>query len=479
MSKNHFLFIIMGVILFMSLSTIRGSNRETVVVNPEKLFQRFEGWGTSLCWFGNVIGGWPDQKRNAIADLIFSRDNLGFNIARYNIGGGENPSCRWNKKGKQSHLRFGAAIPGYKAGKNQGYNWDADANQRWMLLAAKSRGANLFEAFSNSPPYWMTNSQCVSGAANAIDNNLNDSYYDAFADYLTEVVKHFRDTWGIIFRTLDPLNEPASDFWFAGHNQEGCHFDIDQQSLIITKTAASLAAKGLATEISASDENDLNQAIATFNGLDDNARKCIRQINVHSYNGWQRTELRDLAASHGKRLWMSEYGVGIGSHDHRAMDSSLQLAQIIHADLVDLGAGAWVYWQAVENEQGNGNWGLIHADFESPAQGYYLTKQYYAMANFSRFIRPGYRIIESGDRCTVAAMDPTGQKLVLVTYNTDTNDQEFVYDLSKFNMVEENVDIYTTSINQDLAHSMGAIRNKFLTVPLPARAIVTVVINIH
>jgi hypothetical protein len=44
------------------------------------------------------------------------------------------------------------------------WNWDADANQRWMLLAARDRGAHIFEAFSNSPPYWMTVSGRASGA---------------------------------------------------------------------------------------------------------------------------------------------------------------------------------------------------------------------------------------------------------------------------------------------------------------------------
>src|SRR5688572_23157678 len=52
----------------------------------------FEGWGTSLCWFANEIGRWPEADKAAIADAIFSVRGLGFTIARYNIGGGENPA---------------------------------------------------------------------------------------------------------------------------------------------------------------------------------------------------------------------------------------------------------------------------------------------------------------------------------------------------------------------------------------------------
>lgn len=43
------------------------------------------------------------------------------------------------------------------------WDWSQDANQRWVLLAARDRGACHFEAFSNSAPYWMTYSGRASG----------------------------------------------------------------------------------------------------------------------------------------------------------------------------------------------------------------------------------------------------------------------------------------------------------------------------
>ena len=50
--------------------------------------QAFEGWGTSLCWFANVAGGYPDPQRNYLADLLFDPEKgLGLQICRYNIGG--------------------------------------------------------------------------------------------------------------------------------------------------------------------------------------------------------------------------------------------------------------------------------------------------------------------------------------------------------------------------------------------------------
>ncbi|CAG8574507.1 9190_t:CDS:1, partial [Dentiscutata heterogama] len=42
----------------------------TVFVDPNDPWQVFEGWGTSLCWWANALGGFPDIKNQA-ADLVF------------------------------------------------------------------------------------------------------------------------------------------------------------------------------------------------------------------------------------------------------------------------------------------------------------------------------------------------------------------------------------------------------------------------
>ncbi|CAG8691651.1 7090_t:CDS:1, partial [Scutellospora calospora] len=38
---------------------------------PNDPWQLFEGWGTSLCWWANALGGFPDIVRNQAADLVF------------------------------------------------------------------------------------------------------------------------------------------------------------------------------------------------------------------------------------------------------------------------------------------------------------------------------------------------------------------------------------------------------------------------
>ena len=266
-----------------------GAKGQTASVDPQHPYQRFEGWGVSLCWTGKIVGGFPDAVRNEYADRMFDPvKGLGFNIARYNIGGGENPQLHF--------LGYRESIPGYEPAPGQ-WDWTADAGQRWLLDAAKARGANIFEAFANSPPYWMT----VTGR-DKTTNNLAPEHGQDFADYLVEVVDHFHRVSGITFRTLDPLNEPVAAWWTYGKRQEGCRFDPPAQACLIQAVGCGLERKGLPTQISASDENSIDTAINTFASFDPGVQSLIAQLNTHSYAGRQRAKLASMAVASRKRL---------------------------------------------------------------------------------------------------------------------------------------------------------------------------------
>ena len=411
-------------------------------VDPAAARQEFEGWGTSLAWWATVVGGWSDPARNAIADLLFSpTTGLGLNIVRYNIGGGDDPGHR--------HMRPGGDVPGYQAAGGT-WDWNADANQRWMLAAARGRGAAICEAFSNSPPYWMTRSGCAAGSADGGDN-LQDTFDDSFAAYLAEVVAHFATEWDVVFRTVAPFNEPSSSWWKSTNRQEGCHFSRESQNALIPKLAAHLAARGLTgTTISAADEYSIDETVDTFNAYDGDALQFVSQINTHSYGGARRADLRGLAATLGKKLWMSEWGTGAGPHDHEAIAPALTLAQQIVRDMNVLRPEAWVYWQAVENEAAN-NWGFIHADFTGANERYWPTKQYYGMAQFSTFVRPGFRIVGTDDVNTLAGYERASRRLVLVYVNGTDHDVETGFDLAAFGTTPGAAMVYRTSATENMA----------------------------
>ncbi|HEV2327810.1 MAG TPA: hypothetical protein VGY56_03365 [Verrucomicrobiae bacterium] len=68
----------------------------TATINPNsRLVKDFHGWGTSLCWWANVVGNYPN--RTNYMDLAFN--TLKLNIVRYNIGGGQNPTINYPSQG--------------------------------------------------------------------------------------------------------------------------------------------------------------------------------------------------------------------------------------------------------------------------------------------------------------------------------------------------------------------------------------------
>lgn len=441
----------------------------TVNIDPNTVYQTMEGWGASICWWGNQIGGWSADNKNKLLEKIISpNDGLGYSTFRYNIGGGENPSHK--------HMTPFRDMPGYQSSTGA-WNWNADANQRSVLNRLIERGKYfgynmILEAFSNSPPYWMTKSSCASGNTDG-SNNLKDDYYDDFAEYLTEVVKHFRDEWGITFQTLEPLNEPNVNWWKANGSQEGCCFTVSAQQKIIKEVGARLKSKGLTgTTISAPDENSIDTAVASIGGYDAATLSYISQINAHSYGGTKRIQLRDLAKSKGKKLWQSESGPLNFTGD--MMDSNIMLSQRIVKDLKEMQCVAWLDWQIIDG----GNWGSIYLN--NAAQSFTLTKKFYMHSNYSRFIRPGYTIIGADNAVTLAAISPDKKQLVIVVTNpSKTNTESFTFNLSKFANVKNVVDVYRTSPSLDLAKSTVSAASKNITDTLPAYSISTYVVSLE
>ncbi len=411
-----------------------------VKVDTTKPHQHFEGWGTSLCWWANHVGGWAEAKRNALVDnLVDASNGLGYNVFRYNIGGGDDPT--------HTHMGQFKNIPGFEPSSGT-FDWTADANQRAILQRIVTSGGSgvILEAFSNSPPYWMTSSGCASGATNGANNNLLDGSYNAFADYLTEVVKHYRDTWAITFRTLEPLNEPNATWWVANGGQEGCRFDGAHQPTILKAVAASLTAKGLTgTTVSASDENSIDDGYNIMHGYDATTLAGMSQMNVHTYSGSMRTNLRALATADGKRLWVSESGpLNQTLADDTA--AAVFMAGRIMTDLRDLQAEAWVDWQSGDP---SANWASY--TLNDAQQSFGFLRRYYMHAAFSRWIRPGATFVDVNNANMVAAVSPDGSQLAIVVLNSSTTASAgFTFDLTSLPTVGAATQVHRVSRNENL-----------------------------
>ncbi len=452
---------------------------------------KFEGWGTSLCWWANRIG-YSDTLAQQAAETFFSTDGLGLNIARFNIGGGDDPS--------HTHItRTDSNMPGYTKYNNGTvtYDWSADANQRNVLKRCIEAAGDdmIVEMFSNSPPYYMTNSGCSSGAKDSNNNNLRDDKYTDFAEYLAEVTAHYENDWGIHVQSITPMNEPYTNYWGAYSNkQEGCHFDQgSSMDKIYQELSKSLKKRGINDIIiSACDESVIDTAISSWNKLSDTTKAIIGRIDTHTYGGSQRAELKNTAINADRNLWMSEVDGGSTAGTNAGeMGAALWLADRITLDCNELNSSAWILWQVIDNHissvgmNGNkdkgmintqgGYWGLAVADHDN--NRIILTKKYYAMGQFSRYIRPGMTMLKCSGNC-MAALDTKNNKLVIVATNDGSSDKDMVFDLSGFDNAGTSAQAIRTS-NSENWKDIGRINvsGGALSVTLAKQSVTTFIID--
>ena len=442
-------------------------------VVPALVRQQFEGWGVSLCWWANMCGQWDDEKIDELVTWMVSPEGLNYNIFRYNIGGGDDPEnahCTPHHMGSGKGLR--AEMEGFKDFSGDVYHWDRDAAQRKIMLKIREKRPDaIFEAFSNSAPYYMTYSGCVAGHTDAGKDNLKPEYYEEFAHYLVDVCQHYKDEYGIEFRTLEPFNEPMTNYWSAGGGQEGCHFSVNAQIAFLKVLQPILQASGLNTVIASSDETDVAQSVKDFTAYQSaGALSMLGQWNAHTYQYSisSRTKLAMLAHQAGLPLWMSEVGAR----------GNMSLAQVLIDDMRYMQPIAWVDWQYME-ENGS-TWGAIGGSFSD--QTYYRMKKYYTRQQCSRFIKPGYSIVTSLNNQSLAALNAAGDTLVLVLLGGEGGKTVHDVNLKAFADVDGGISAWRTSDKDD--ENMTPVSDftltddRTLSVVLPAQTITTLLIPV-
>ncbi|KAA0929073.1 RICIN domain-containing protein [Streptomyces apricus] len=497
-----------------STAQVRTADTASVTVRPDPSYQQeeFEGWGTSLVWFANATGDYPKEIREKLAKLLFGDDGLALNIARYNIGGGNAPDV-------EDYLRAGGAVEGWwkaPAGTTRedtdwwdaddpaDWNEDADATQRWWVGRIKD-DIDHWETFSNSPPWFMTESGYVSGGFNATDDQLKAESVDDFAAYLAGATRRLEKAEGIEVDTIDPFNEPNTNYRSTrlgadgepvGGRQEGAHIGPELQQKVLRALAPALRKAKTKAGISAMDETNPSIFAQNWNTYPQEVRDLVGQLNVHTYGTGQRTTVRDLAKAADKPLWMSEvegdWGDGQSFTDMRP---GLGLAQHIVDDLRELEPRAWVFWQPVEDHDNmkpggesakGGNWGSIQLPFSCTSKDTLescpirTNTKFDTARNFTHYIKPGDRLIKTDDASSAAAVTRKGDGATVVHVNSTTEARTVTVDLSKFGKVARGATVTPVVTSADgKLDRRGAVRvsGSRATFTVPAQSVTSFLVK--
>ncbi|MEU1006021.1 RICIN domain-containing protein [Streptomyces tibetensis] len=484
------------------------ANAVTVRIDPSYRQQEFEGWGTSLVWFANITGRYPEPIRQKLADMLFGEDGLRLNIARYNIGGGNAPDVR------KDYMKTGATMDGFwKAPEGTTrqdtdwwnpddpghWDWSADPGQRWWVDRVKSK-VTRWEAFSNSPPWFQTVSGYVSGGFDANTDQIRADRVDDFATYLAKVTDQLEKKHRISFDTIAPLNEPNTNYWGTqigadgqptGGRQEGAHAGPELQQKVVLALQRALDKARTHATISAMDETNPTTFVRNWNAYDSSARAAVDQLNVHTYGTGMRTSARDSAKAAGKPFWMSEvegtWGTGT---DFTGMEPGLGIATRVVEDIRELEPSAWVLWQPVEDSipqaQAGKNWGSIHIPFNCTSEDTLescpikTNTKFHTLRNFTHHIRPGDHFVKVDDPSSVAAVRKSGRGATVVHVNNGTTPRAVTLDLTKFRRVARGATVTPVVTSHDGALVRGTpvkVENDSATVTVPAKSVTTLVVD--
>ncbi len=427
------------------------------MLEPSIRYQTVLGYGQGsmdqniVPWYERL----SEEERTRFLDRLYTLggDGLGLTICRTYICAGDAPG--------HSHFdrRPGGRLDpiGYEP-KDGEFLWERHEASLWLAQGAAARGAAMV-AFWNSPPWWLTVSGCTAGAGGG-GSNLLAGKEPRFARHMVDVVEHYRDAWGVPFEAICPINEPEANWWREGGGQDGCHFEADQAAVLIAALDAELRARGLDVRVQAH-EAAFGNGVDYLDALlaDGAAYDAMADFTCHQYivSDWALRSWRRRASLHQRPLWMSEWG----DWTSHGMDLALSVAGKLHEAHRVMGAEAWCLWEPAC---------LFHeADGRlEPNPGYYAFGQY------SRFARPGVRLIEATGATlkTTAYVDEASRTLVIVTVNPTEAAVPTTYDLSAFEGLSE-IRAWRTSETERLAELPPLQAASVLAVELPERSITT------
>lgn len=496
-----------------------------VTINLNRTAQTIDNIGASGCWFSEGIGrDWPVAKREKIAQLLFSRkldqngnpEGIGLSAWRFNIGAGT------TEQGDESGIKDFRKRTESFLNADGTYDWGKQAGYQFFLKKAQEYGVENLIAFSNTPPVQFTKNGLGFKTEKDYQSNLKEGAYDAYADFLAQVLKHF-DGQGLHFQYVSPVNEPQWDWShkFKEADQEGSPWKNEDIYKITRSLNQAMDKEKLDSKILVTEAGMLNYLYGGNTG----ASKQIQQFFVpgsplylgglshvpkiiagHSYFTESndsvlvatRKKLADTASRYGVDYWQSEYsmladGFREGATGKRtAMDCALFLSKVIYSDFTVGNAKAWQFWNAYEPGSAafDTRYYLIALDPKPDYKDgeFKMTKNLWALGHYSRFIRPGMqRVLSSADEqqqkdgvdktLLISSYTDKNNKLVVVAVNYGMKTIRLNLELKDAKKKYRKVVRYLTDSGDDHNMKASVLRSGLSDVEMPARSISTIVLE--
>ncbi|UQU67815.1 cellulose binding domain-containing protein [Couchioplanes caeruleus] len=347
--------------------------------------------------------------------------------------------------------RLGFSVLRIPVNDNQA-DWGRDLATAQRAVAL---GATVFASPWN-PPASMTETFTRGSQTNA--KRLKYSSYAAYAQHLNDFTTYMRNN-GVDLYAISVQNEPDyAQTWTWWTAAEIVQF--------LRANAGSISTRVIAPEsfqyIKSMSDPILNDATALAN---------VDIIGAHLYGTPYANFPYPLFQQKGagKELWMTEVYYPNSSDSGDSWPGALDVGEHMHHAMVDAGFQTYVWWYLRRS------YGPMREDGQ-------ISKRGAVMAQFSRFVRPGYVRIDAtanpASNVFVSAYRGS-DTVVIVAVNKNTSSVSQQFTLAG-TTASGSVAAWLTDASRNVApQSALAMANGSVTVTLPARSVTTLVTTVN
>ena len=405
-------------------------------VNTTEERQELTGIGGSFTEAtSSLLAKMSKEKRQEVIDAYFGPDGARYSLTRTHIGSCDFSSgnyCYDDVKGDTLLKHFSVDVD--------------EATLLPLIKDAQTASKDGFRIVASpwSAPWWMKdNGEYVGG-------HLLPEYQQVYANYLVKYLEAYKakgvDIWG-----MTPINEPYGN----GNNWESMYWDAKSESAFVRDymgPAFEKAGFG-AVQILGYDQNRIgipDWVDAMY--ADEATARYFGGLAVHWYEStfdWFPKELNyahekapgkhlietegcvDAEVPHWKDdawYWKCEatdWGWDWAPDNQKDLHPKYVPVFRYARDLIGClnnWVDGWIDWNMVLDRKGGPNWAnnwcLAPVIVDPESDEVYYTPMYYAMMHFSRFLRPGAKVLgvkcESKEVMATAVRNPDGKVAVVV-----------------------------------------------------------------
>jgi glucosylceramidase len=427
------------------------SATNTLVLHPEKTFQKVTGFGGAFTEASaSLLQQMSSEKRKELLSAYFSKEGANYSLTRTHIN-----SCDFSlSRYSYAEVENDTALKHFSIEPDK-------ADLIPMIQEAQEISPDGFKIIASpwtAPPWMKTNNDWNGG-------KLKKEYYSTWADYFTKYISAYQkegiDIWGI---TVE--NEPLGN----DSNWESMHYTPEEMGdFVKNHLGPKFEKEKLNQKILVYDQNrgkeleewadallkdkDLDQyvygtAVHWYTSTNDVMEESLNYTHaVAPTKSIIQTEgCIDSEIPHWKEdqwYWSKEatdWGYDWASEedekDHPKYVPVYRYARDMIGCLNNWVEG-WIDWNMILNRQGGPNlaknWCIAPIIVDVEEDKIYYTPLYYTMMHFSKFIRPEAQRIDftlsDDDLLTTAVRNEDGS-IVVVVLNMTAEDKSFVLKLN-------------------------------------------------